>query len=63
MATIYDMVTGRVVHDSEYTNRPTPAETPTTELAVHAVSADTPIDEMSPVDAYMVMLQKLLKKL
>lgn len=63
MATIYDMVTGRVVHDSEYTDRPAAAHTPTPELAVHTVDTDTPIEEMSPVDAYMVMLQDLLKKL
>ena len=64
MAMIYDMVTGRVVHDSEYTDRPaTAAHTPTPELAVHPVDAGAPIEEMSPVDAYMVMLQDLLKKL
>ena len=64
MAMIYDMVTGMVIRDSEFTDRLTTAEhIPTPELAVHTVDARTPIEEMSPVDAYMVMLQDLLKKL
>ena len=64
MAMIYDMVTGRVVHDSEYTDPPT-AEAPsaTPELAVHTIEAGTPIEDLAPVDAYLVMLQDLLKKL
>ncbi len=64
MAMIYDMVTGKVIHDSEFSVRVTaPEHIPAPELAVHKVEAGTPIDEMSPVDAYMVMLQDLLKKL
>ena len=66
MAMIYDMVTGRVVDDSEYTNRPAPASTSSSSpelLAVHTIDTAAPVEEMSPVDAYMVMLQDLLKKL
>ena len=64
MAMIYDMVTGKVINDSEYTGRVTaPEHIPAPELAVHTVEAGTPVEEMSPVDAYMVMLQDLLKKL
>lgn len=64
MAMIYDMVTGKVINDSEYTGRVTaPEHIPAPELAVHTVKAGTPVEEMSPVDAYMVMLQDLLKKL
>ena len=62
MAMIYDMITGRVVQDSEYTD-PQKTATPAPVLAVQTVEAGTPIEEMAPVDAYMVMLQDLLKKL
>jgi hypothetical protein len=64
MAMIYDMVTGRVIDDNEFTNRAATAEpVPAPQLAVRMHDAGTPIEEMSPVDAYMVMLQDLLKKL
>ncbi|MGB5260108.1 MAG: hypothetical protein WBO34_06225 [Gammaproteobacteria bacterium] len=64
MAMIYDMVTGRVIDDNEFINQAiTSEQVPAPQLAVHTHEAGTPIEEMSPVDAYMVMLQDLLKKL
>ena len=64
MAKIYDMVTGMVTTDEEYANRLTqPERTDTPEPALQTAEAGTPIEEMKPVDAYMVMLQEILKKL
>lgn len=64
MAMIYDLVTGTVSSDDEYTGRMTPREEiPTPEAGLQMHDAAMPIEDMPPVDAYMVMLQDILKKL
>jgi len=64
MAMIYDLVTGTVSSDDEYTGRMvTHEEIPTPEAGLQTHDAGTPIEDMPPVDAYMVMLQDILKKL
>lgn len=64
MAMIYDLVTGQVTSDEEYTRKARPAEIPPPEkTGLQTMESGTPIDEMAPVDAYMVLLQNILKKL
>jgi hypothetical protein len=64
MAMIYDLVTGTVTSDDEYTGRMMPRdEIPAPEAGLQTLDAGTPIEDMTPVDAYMVMLQDILKKL
>jgi hypothetical protein len=64
MAIIYDLVTGTVSTDDEYTGRMMPREAiPTPEASLQTYDAGTPIEDMPPVDAYMVMLQDILRKL
>ena len=64
MAMIYDLVTGTVTTDEEYTSRRGPAPVSASpEPRLQSVAEATSIEEMAPVDAYMVMLQDILKKL
>ena len=64
MATIYDMATGTVISGNiDPTPQNLPEDIPTPELALQTVAHGTPIEDMTPVDAYMVLLQDLLKKL
>ena len=64
MAIIYDVVTGTVSSDDEYTGRMMPRDViPDPEAGLQTLDAGTPIEDMNPVDAYMVMLQDILKKL
>ena len=64
MATIYDMSTGRIIAANEYAaGEIPPADIPSPEAALQTIEAGTAIEDMAPVDAYMVMLQELLKKL
>ncbi|HSG11028.1 MAG TPA: hypothetical protein VLB10_04680 [Gammaproteobacteria bacterium] len=63
MAMIYDLVTGTVTSDDEYTGRMMPREsTPAPEAGLQTIDTGTAIEDMTPVDAYMVMLQDILKK-
>jgi hypothetical protein len=64
MAMIYDMASGKVVSGNENSSEAFPREhMPATGPALRTIEAGTPIEDMPPVDAYMVMLQELLKKL
>ena len=64
MAMIYDLVTGTVSTDDDYTGRMmSREEIPAPEAGLQTYDAGTPIEDMTPVDAYMVMLQDILKKL
>lgn len=64
MAMIYDLVTGTVTSDDEYTGRLMSRESiPVPEAGLQTIDAGTAIEDMTPVDAYMVMLQDILKKL
>jgi hypothetical protein len=61
---IYDMVTGNIISGNECPGDSHAAEyIPAPDLALQTIENSTPIEEMTPVDAYMVMLQDLLKKL
>ena len=60
MATIYDLSTGRVIAADEYPARETP---PAAMPDLQTVGTATAIEDMAPVDAYMVLLQDILKKL
>jgi hypothetical protein len=64
MAMIYDLVTGTVTSGDEYADRLVARESmPAPEAGLQRIDAGTPIEDMTPVDAYMVMLQDILKKL
>ena len=64
MAKIYDMMSGKVISGNECNSEMLPSEhIPAPALALQTIDAGTPIEELPPVDAYMVMLQELLKKL
>lgn len=64
MATIYDMSTGRIITANEYAAREMPpADIPSPAAGLQTIQASTSIEDMAPVDAYMVLLQDILKKL
>lgn len=64
MAVIYDMVTGEVIPDSQVSYRATATDQiPRHAPALQTVDEHRAIEDMPPVDAYMVLLQRILKKL
>ena len=64
MATIYDMSTGKIIAAQEYrAGEIQPADIPVPEARLQTVETGTAIEDMAPVDAYMVLLQDILKKL
>ena len=64
MAMIYDMATGEVITGHDSANETLhPENIPAPALALQTIQDSTPVEDMAPVDAYMVMLQELLKKL
>ena len=64
MAVIYDMVSGEVISDDARTCSTTAPEN-LTECgpALQTIDEQRTIEDMPPVDAYMVLLQRILKKL
>ena len=64
MATIYDMATGAIIAGKEHAvNESTRADLYATDARLQTVDEAAAIEDLAPVDAYMVMLQDLLKKL
>ncbi|MDX1696951.1 MAG: hypothetical protein R3308_01630 [Thiohalobacterales bacterium] len=64
MAVIYDMVTGEVISDGAVSrSTPAPNDIPACSPALQTIDAHRAIEDMPPVDAYMVLLQRILKKL
>ena len=64
MAMIYDMVTGKIISEGVETYGATSTDnSPEIGMALQPIDECTPVEDLPPVDAYMVMLQELLKKL
>lgn len=64
MATIYDMATGAIIAgEGHAVNEPAQADLYAADARLQTVDEAVAIEDMAPVDAYMVMLQDLLKKL
>jgi hypothetical protein len=64
MATIYDLATGTVISENEGVSRVTdPASEVHCTPALQPVNSTYDPEQASPTEAYMVLLQRLLKDL
>lgn len=64
MAKIYDMATGAIIAGEQNDDiHAATADRYAPDARLQTVQEATAIEDMAPVDAYMVMLQDLLKKL
>jgi len=64
MAIIYDLSTGKVISESEVnTSARAPRYAPKCAAQLHALDDDRYPEAANPCDAYMVLLQRLLRDL